>query len=210
MSDPLFILGAGGHAKVVADTLLEAGAEIQAFVDQNSDTSVGPIFGIAVIGDERAVLDLEPGEIRLCNGVGFVGADTRRRDVYDLFAGKGYVFEQAVHPSAIIGRDVTVGDGVQIFAGAVVQSGASVGANTIINTRASVDHDCVIGSHAHIAPGAVLGGGVTVGDGTHIGAGATIIQNIKIGAGALVAAGATVVSNVEPGRRVAGVPARNM
>lgn len=46
------------------------------------------------------------------------------------------------------------------------------------------------------------------GKGCHIGCGATLIQGVRIGQGALVAAGAVVTGDVEPGLRVARVPAR--
>ena len=201
-------MGAGGHAKVVADTLLDTGANIRGFVDRGPKKSVDSILGIAVIFGETFILNLDPSEVRLCNGVGYFGRDTHRRDVYESFAQKGYVFEQVVHPSAIIGREVNVGNGAQIFAGTIVQSGTSVGADTIINTAVSVDHDCVIGDHVHIAPGAKLSGDVSIGNEVMIGTGASVIHGISIGARSIVGAGAAVIRNVTADTVAVGTPAR--
>ena len=133
---------------------------------------------------------------RLANGVGSIGDGTRRR-VFERMKAAGYAFAHVEHPAATIAlAGVSLGEGAQIMAGAVVQPGVCIGADAIVNTRAAIDHDCVIGDHAHIAPGAVLCGEVVVGDDTHIGAGAVLIQGRRIGTGCLIGAGATVLRDV--------------
>ena len=207
---PIIVLGAGGHAKVVIDALQAAGADILGAVDPDGATHGTDILGVSVLGGDGVVQDHAPGAVALINGVGSTKPSSRRKDLYRRFKDAGYAFSSVVHPSAIIGANVEMADGVQVMAGAVVQPGCRIGSNAILNTHASVDHDCAIEAHVHIAPGAVLGGGISIGEGSHIGVGASIIQNIRIGAGVMVAAGAVVVTDFPDGVRIAGVPARTI
>jgi UDP-perosamine 4-acetyltransferase len=162
------------------------------------------------LGGDDAVLGYAPGTVLLVNGVGSADSTAHRARLYQRFRSLGYGFAPVVHPAAVLSPSASLGEGVQVMAGAVVQAGVEAGANVIVNTGAVVDHDCRLGDHAHVASGAVLAGGVQVGSGAHIGAGATLIQGVAVGASALVAAGAVVIADVAPGARVAGVPARPM
>jgi len=218
LSKPIIILGAGGHARVLADALLPL--EISVFTDSNPLKVDSPLHHAAVLGGDDVALAYSPDDIQLVNGVGSVGIaigkkgaalDTLGRvTLFKRFRAAGYRFLNVIHPSAIIAPDVALGEGVQIMAGAVLQTGTSIGDNTIVNTRASIDHDCHIGAHVHIAPGAVLSGGVTVGDYVHVGAGATIVQGIHIGANCMIAAGAVVIRDIPAGESVIGVPAKEV
>jgi sugar O-acyltransferase (sialic acid O-acetyltransferase NeuD family) len=207
---PIIVLGTGGHAKVVIDAMRAINMPIIGATDLAPDTHGTSILGIPVLGNDDIIFEHGNKSVALVNGVGSTTVSDQRQIIHRRFLDAGYFFRSVVHPSATIGREITILDGAQVMAGVVIQPGCQVGANTIINTRASVDHDCTIGAHTHIGPGAVLGGGITVGEGCHIGAGATVIQYINIGPGALIAAGATVVSDIPADGRVAGVPARNM
>lgn len=207
MSIPVIILGAGGHAKVLIDILRLQSIPILGIVipeGKKGDISLN----LSVIGSDDEVKAFPPDQILLVNGLGSTGLMTRRRILFEKFKQQGYFFSQAIHPSAIFAPDVSFGEGVQIMAGAVIQTGTSIGDNSIINTQSSLDHDCRIGSHVHIAPGVTLSGDVTVGDCVHIGTGASIIQGRKIGINSLVGAGSVVIKDVGEQQMVLGVPAR--
>lgn len=208
MSLPVIILGAGGHAKVLIEALLQSGNLIAGIVDPDPKLAGVEIFGVPVLGGDDVVNDLPPSEIQLVNGLGSVGLPFKRQQIFERFKGMGYKFATVVHPSAVVASDVELGEGVQIMAGVVIQPGCRIGINSIINTSASVDHDCIVGDHVHISPGVTLSGGVSVEAGSHIGTGATVIQGISIGSGCLIAAGAVVIKDIADGAMVRGVPAR--
>lgn len=205
---PVIVLGAGGHAKVLIDSLQASRVAIKGIVDPAPDFRGAQLFGVPVLGGDEVIESFSPSDILLVNGLGSVRLPQRRRQVFDRFKCMGYRFAAVVHPSAIIAVDVALGEGTQIMAGTVIQPGSRIGCNAIINTRASVDHDCIIGDHVHIAPGVTLSGGVSVGAGSHIGTGATLIQGVSVGCDCLVAAGAVVINNVADSSMVRGVPAR--
>ncbi|MDH5524785.1 MAG: acetyltransferase [Desulfobulbaceae bacterium] len=205
---PLLIIGAGGHARVLLDIILEHSMTMLGIVDVNPALIGQEIFGVPVIGQDDLVSGYSPDALRLVNAVGSVGSMLIRKGVYWKFKELGFSFQTIVHRSATIGKEVILAEGVQVMAGAIIQAGAQLGCNTLINTAATVDHDCRIGDHVHIAPGATLSGNIVVGDGTHIGTGANIIQGLKIGRDVIVGAGAVVVDNLPDGVTAVGVPAR--
>ena len=210
---PVIVVGAGGHAAVVADALLAAGRTVLGFVDGDPAKSGTRVLGLPVLGDDTA-LDAHQGHgVELANGIGgpgsaaSVGQGTLRRRVQQRLSAAGWIFAAVRHPGAIVSPSSELGPSSQVLAGAVVQPCAQVGDGAIVNTRAVVEHYARVGAFAHIAPGAVLCGEVQVGEETHVGAGAVVRQGIHLAARVVVAAGAAVARDVHSGV-VAGVPAR--
>lgn len=202
MSAPVILLGMGGHSRVLLDALRCSGIKVLGYVDRaEAVTDVG----IPFLGGDGQVLDFPAAEIMLVNGVGSLALRSR---LFDEFKARGYRFAQVIHPSVVISKTAVLGEGVQVMAGAVVQTGSCVGENVIINTRAGIDHDCSIGAHSHIAVGTTIAGNVTVGQRVLVGAGSTVIQGIAIGDDSVVGAGAAVIRDVPAGKTVVGVPAR--
>lgn len=208
MSWRAIILGAGGHARVLIDTLRMQGTDILGITIPNADVHSGKFMDITIIGDDHEVERFRGQNIRLVNGVGSIKSPVIRKKLFEQFKAKGFFFADAIHPSAVISHDVTLAEGIQIMAGVIIQTGTVIGYNTIINTKASVDHECSIGSHVHIAPGVTISGGVDIGDNVHIGTGATIIQGIKIGSNSVVGAGSVVIHDVPECATVVGIPAK--
>ena len=199
---PVILLGAGGHAKVLLDILLEQNAKIIGIAEKDGADRPSDLCGVPVIGSDSDMGEYPPDEIELVNGIGSVGSTALRQRIYEKFKQQGYRFRQVVHSQAIISRRAELGEGVQVMAGAVVNIGTRIRENSIINTNASVDHDCDIGAHVHIAPGVTLSGGVTVGDGSHIGTGASVVQGIIVGHHSFVEAGGIVMGNIRKHERL--------
>ncbi len=204
----LIVIGAGGHAKVLIDTLRLMSLNVTGLTDNDSrQLGYDHVLGVPVLGGDSELSGLAPDMVLLVNGIGGIRADKLRKSVFEHFKAKGFRFINVIHPSAVVSVECSLGEGVQIMAGALIQPGCKVGDDTIINTGAALDHDCILGCHVHLAPGATLSGFVSVDDCAHIGTGANVIQQVKIGAGSTVAAGATVINDVPAGVTVAGVPA---
>lgn len=205
---PVIIIGSGGHARVLISTLREQTRDILGILHPDESLIGESVSGVPILGSDNKIIDFNPGNVEIVNGVGSVSYSEKRKNIFLRFKGMGYSFARVIHPSASVGNDVQIGEGAQILAGAIVQNGSVLGENVIVNTGSVVDHDCIIGAHAHVATGAVLSGGVQIGAMAHIGTGATIIQGIDIGPGAVVGAGAVVIKNIPEMRKAVGNPAR--
>jgi sugar O-acyltransferase (sialic acid O-acetyltransferase NeuD family) len=209
MTRLLYLIGAGGHGMVVLDALLASGVPIKGILDPAFAVGTHRL-GIPVLGGDEVLEGLDPGDAVLANGIGAVPYAASRMSVHDRFKEKGFDFVNVVHPSAIVGRSVHLGEGCQLMAGAILQPGVSLGDGVVINTRSSIDHDSLIADHVFVSPGVVLCGGVVVEGGAFIGAGATVLPAVKIGARSVVAAGSVVIRQIPPGTVVAGNPAKEM
>ncbi|MCB5408447.1 NeuD/PglB/VioB family sugar acetyltransferase [Pseudogemmobacter faecipullorum] len=211
MGRGLILIGAGGHAKVVAEAARLSGWTIQGHVAPEAGAAewFGPwLGGDDILGDDpfRALL---AGGSAMALSMGFVdqrGA-ARRAGVLARLRQTGADLPVISHPAAVISASASIGAGSFIAAGAVVSAAARLGPATIMNSQSLCEHDSSTGENCHIASGARLTGGVGLGRDVLIGAGAVLRQGIRIGAGALVGAGAVVLRDVPPGAMVTGVPA---
>jgi sugar O-acyltransferase (sialic acid O-acetyltransferase NeuD family) len=208
MSQPVIVIGAGGHACVLLSILKSLQCEIIGILSLDDAKAGQSIAGIPILGNDDKIFEYSPDSVGLVNGIGSVSSMENRKVIYEKFKEWGYLFATVIHPSAVVADDLHIGEGAQIMAGAIVQTGCAIGYNSIINSGAIVDHHCKIGNHTHISPGAVLSGGVQVDDMVHIGTAATIIQGITIGEHTLVGAGSVVINNMPAGVRAFGVPAK--
>jgi UDP-perosamine 4-acetyltransferase len=209
---PVVIFGGGGHSKVLIEIIKMGKEYIPKYIlDLDKNKWGTEIFGVKIIGGDDLIDDIKKEGIEhFLVGVGSVGDNTIRKNLYEMAINKGLKPINVIHPSAIISPSATVLKGAQIFANAVINSNAKVGENVLINTGAIVEHDCVIKNNVHISIGARLASNVYVDDLVFIGAGAVIKQGIKIGEGAIVGAGAVVIKDVEPYKKMVGVPAKEI
>lgn len=202
------IVGAGGHGKVVQDILQrDPDVKLKGFVDDDKTSHGKTIDGVPVLGSISSLPDLVAGH-KIEAAVIAIGDNRVRGELFRKMKGLGLKLKSAIHPDALIARDVEIGEGVVIAAGAVINVGTTVGDNVIVNTGAVIDHNNVIGDHSHISPGVSLSGGVRVGKYAHVGLGVTVVEHLHIGENATVGAGAVVLADVPANTTAVGVPAK--
>lgn len=200
----VLVLGAGGHAKVVADILQLQNVDVIGFLDDNPSTWGTHLLGLPVHGSIDRYPDFSPDGLVL--GIG--SNRVRKQIVARLGSSAETLWLSAIHPSASVARSARIADGVVICAHAVINPDSAIGVHAIINTSASIDHDCTINSYAHIAPGVHLAGGVHVGEGTLFGVGSQALPGCQIGDWTTIGAGATIIRNVPDQVIAKGTPAR--
>ncbi len=171
------------------------------FADDRPELQDSLLLGVPVIG---GVSSITYG-MRFHVAIG--SCDVRRRLQAELIS-RGAVPVTVIHPRAVVSAHARVGAGSFVAAGAIVGPQVIVGDGVIVNHNAVVDHDCQVGSWTHLAPQVTLGGAVQIGELTMVGAGSTVLPGKRLGARLVVGAGAVVVSDVQEGVVVMGVPAR--
>ena len=117
-----------------------------------------------------------------------------------------------IAPNATVLGDVTLGENVSIWYGAVVRgdNGAIViGEGTNIQDNAVIHDPTTLGAYCTIGHGAIVHG-CTVGDGCLIGMGAIVLNGAVLEEGCLVGAGALVTgkTHAPAGSLLLGNPAK--
>ncbi|WP_434341251.1 acetyltransferase [Motilimonas cestriensis] len=193
---PLIIIGGGGHASVLVDILRSQDREILAVVSPDDIAHRSVFIGIKHLKNDDDLLAYRPNEVVLVNGIGMMPRTKIKRKINEKFLSLGYRFETVIADSSIISEYASLGEGVQVLPGAIIQAGAVIGEYSIINSGAIIEHDTQIGCYNHIAPGSVICGQCVTKEDVFVGAGATVIQSINIAEQAFVAVGATVTTNM--------------
>jgi len=194
----VYLIGAGGHAKVIIEILEKQGLYIGGLQDANP--AVKSLLGHDVHQVLPDFFDSNDDEVVIA-----IGNNTIRKKLTASFAHK---FISVIHPSANISKRAIIGKGTVIMAGVTINTDAEIGKHVIINSNASIDHECVLEDYVHVSLNAALGGNVRVGEGTHIGIGACVVQGIKIGSWCTIGAGAVIINDVPDGATVVGNPGR--
>lgn len=198
----IVILGFGGHAKSVADSILKADKYIIiGYTDLHDCKSRFKYLGT----DDELESLFKQGIRQAVLGVGFMGT-TMLRDRLVCCAKKiGFEFPTIIDPTAIIAEDAVIGEGTFIGKKTVINADSRIGDFCIINTGGIVEHENIIDDHSHVSVGATLCGNVSVGHHSLIGAGTTVIQGKTIGNNCIIGANSIILSNVKDNTKCYGI-----
>ncbi|MHC9045958.1 NeuD/PglB/VioB family sugar acetyltransferase [Microbacterium saperdae] len=213
MTERVVVVGAGGFGRETLDVieaLIAAGASIQVLgvldaAPRDADLDQLTKRGIPYLGTEAEWLSGATGDERY---IVAVGAPAVRRRVAARFSDAGLRAATVIHPSAVIGSQSRIGDGVVITSGVQVSTNVTLGDHVHLNPASVIGHDAVLSDFVSVNPGAIVSGNVDVRSGALLGAGSVVLQGLAVGAGATVGASACVTKDVEAGTTVVGVPAR--
>lgn len=184
----MVLVGFGGHAKSVADTIERTGQfNIVGYTDVKEDIECGRY---KYLGTDDALKNIYESGVRCAAvGVGYMGKGDTRDKLYKMLKDIGFELPVVVDPSAIVSETAVLGEGTFIGKGAIVNAEAKVGKMCIVNSKALVEHETVVGDYSHVAVGADLCGQVNLGDHVFVGAGAVVVQCADAGAGSFIKAG---------------------
>ncbi len=197
--EKIVVLGYGGHAKVIMDSIVSMNEyEIVGYTDVEDKKA-----DIEYLGNDDCLEELfNKGISTAVIGMGYLGKGTLRDDLYKLVKKIGYNVPAIIDKSAILSRqDVSIGEGTFIAKRAVINPGVKIGNCCIINTGGIVEHDCEVGDFSHVSVSTVLCGEVTVGSHCFIGANSTVIQCRTIGDNCIVGAGSVVRRDMRDNER---------
>ena len=202
MNKKVVIIGAGGHAKVIADIVRASGDVVVGFLD-DSYTEPKEFYRSRVIGKTSDYKEYVCG----CSFVIAIGNGGVRKRISSELECEWYT---AIHPSAVVSDSAKIGCGTVVMANAVINADAQIGEHVIINTGAIVEHDCQIGSYSHLSPRCAVCGVTKVGNSVWLGAGSTVMHVLSICDDVILGAGGVVVRNIEESGTYVGVPAEKI
>lgn len=205
----LVIVGAGGFSREVAQLVCDINAVkpsfvLQGFVDDRKEITGQVVGDWPVIG---TVDDLIQARFADAWALG-VGSPATKRQFALRLARSGLTAPPLVHPSAVVGRNVRIGEGVIVCAGNILTCDIVVGRFVTLNLSCTVGHDSRIGAFATLAPGVHVSGNVTVGEGADLGTGSATVQGKSVGTWTIIGAGAVIASDIPANCTAVGVPAR--
>ncbi len=211
MSKKLIVIGAGGHAQSVMDTIQAASKyKIAGIIEKQEN--------INLLKSNFPVMEEDDGfhyffkrHIKYAAiGIGSIGHVHVRRQIYLSGKKTGYEFPNIIDKSAVLAKDVIMGDANFIGKRAVLNAKVSLGNACIINTGAVIEHNSLLEDFVHAAPGCTILGNVKIGKNSHIGAGSVIMPNVSIGENVMIGAGSLVLKDIGNQFLAYGSPAREV
>ena len=206
----MVILGAGGFAKELIDTLISDGnytKENLCLFDE-IDKSKNSLFGFKVFHTTEEVVNLfEEGLTEFCLGI---GTPKSRYDLCKKFEELGGKLITVVSSESIIGHfNVEIGKGSCIMSKSIISNNVTIGKGVLINVDVLAGHDVTIGDFSDISPGVKITGHCQIGKYVTIGTGAVILPKVKIGNNSVIAAGTVIANDIPENSVVVGiVPSR--
>lgn len=189
------IFGSGAHANVISDIILTLkDYKFIGFIDASSIEKMK--YGFPVFKDLNEAKKSNSEDI--FTGIAGVGDNAIRFEIVNEIKlnHPRFDFINAIHSNAVISSNVSLGKGVAIMAGVVINTGSRIDDHCIINTNSSVDHDCKLHDFSSLAPGVSLGGNIELGKFSSVGIGANIFHKVKIGENTIIGGGSLVNKNV--------------
>lgn len=199
----IIFIGASGHGKVCAEIAEMNGYNEILFLDGNKELRECAAYSVVGIENDFNKFIDDDADFFVS-----IGNTQARQHIQEKIKETGGSIATLIHPASVIGKDVKIGIGSVVMAGAVINPGTTIGEGCIVNTSSSIDHDCIIEAYSHIAVGSHICGSVHVGSNTWVGAGATVSNNVSICSDCIIGAGALVLYDIAATGTYIGVPAK--
>ena len=203
MKKNLILIGAGGYAKSVIDSLKVDKYEMVGFID---DIKIGSHLGYEILSNDIEKIENKDKYVYFVS----IGDNEKRTYWYNKILEKGLEITNIIDKSAIVSKNTKMGKGIFIGKLAIVNSDVILGDNIIINTRALLEHGVTVESNSNISTNTVLNGDVKIGRNCFIGSCSVVIGQLSVGNNATVGAGAVVIRDIVENTVVAGIPAKEI
>tara|TARA_R110002020_G_scaffold138469_7_gene308586 strand:- start:45729 stop:46394 length:666 start_codon:yes stop_codon:yes gene_type:complete len=205
----IVLIGGGNQAHYTIDIINKEGLyNIVGILDSIHDVG-SERFGYKILGRQTDINDLIE-EYDIYGGVISIGDNWSRKYVYDDIVKNvpNFRFVNAIHPSAVVGDNVTFGEGVVAMAGTIFNPKSDIGNFTFFATGAQIEHDCTVKDFSSVSAGTVLGGYVTVGEFSALTLSVTILDRVTIGKNTVVGSGSLVIKSLPDNVLAYGNPAK--
>jgi len=206
----LLIIGARGYGRGlydIASSMVEFGSsfDIKGYLDDKEDALDG-YHNYPNIIDSVENYCIQPDDVFACA----LGDVKYKKKYVEIIKNKGGHFMTIIHPSAHIGNNCQMGEGVIVGYNAQIDCDTVIGNFVNIQTNVVVGHDSKIGNWCILDCFTFTGGFVTIEDEVTMHTGSVVIPRLKIGKGATLNVGSVVIRNVSEDSVMMGNPAKEL
>ncbi|WP_374001696.1 NeuD/PglB/VioB family sugar acetyltransferase [Bdellovibrio bacteriovorus] len=198
----VIILGSGSFAREVYDWATAANKEVIGFFS-GVLAEQKTLRGLPIYYD----VNLVPTGSTWIIGTGNPKAMLAMRKLVD---GRIPPSTAVIHPSCIIGSNVSIGAGSVVCPGTILTCDITVGESVAINIGCTIGHDTQIGSHVHLSPNTSLSGNTQIGDQCEMGTGSSTNPGVVVPSNTIIGAGTVVNKSLEESGVYVGIPAKKI
>jgi sugar O-acyltransferase (sialic acid O-acetyltransferase NeuD family) len=205
----IVVFGGGLHANVCIDIIEKQNKfKVIGIIDSVAERG-SLLHGVPVLGRQEEIKDISK-DYNVTNGFIAIGDNYDRKKVRDIIRSHvpGFKFINAIHPSVSIGKNVSLGEGIVMMAGVIVNPESIIEDFCILNTGAQLEHNCFMGEFSHLSAGSVTGGKVRIGRFSAITLGVVIVDRVSIGENTVVGSGSVVLKDLPDNVLAYGYPAK--
>jgi sugar O-acyltransferase (sialic acid O-acetyltransferase NeuD family) len=205
----LVLYGAGAVAQqaiqiVEALNRLSPTWNLLGLVDDAVELHGTEAHGTPIVGGEEWLSDYDDVFVCICIG----SSRARWRLAQRLKQYPNIRYATLVHPNALISARCSLGTGIIVYPGVILDTDIIIGEHVVLNKNCTVGHDTIIDEFSTLSPGVNIGGMVRIGVGCEMGINSATIYGITIGDWSIIGAGGVVINNLEANITGVGVPAR--
>ena len=203
----IIIVGAGNYAKEVYSWALDCGragtlGRVKGFLDDRAHALDGFDCAAGIIGTVETY-EPKPSDRFICA----IGESAVRKKYAELLKAKGAKFASLIHPTAIVGQSVRMGEGAILAPYSVLTAALEIGCFVNIGLYSACSHHNRIGDWCQISGHCSLPGRVVLEEGVFLACGVVLVPGVRIGAWSFIGAGSVVLKRVPPRTKMFGVPA---
>ncbi len=205
----LIIVGASGFGREVLQWVKHCNQiknewNVLGFIDDNNNALDG------IECDHKIIDTIQHYDVK--NGDYFavaIAIPKVKQKIVEILKAKRAEFATIIHPKAVISDFCKIGEGVIITPNAKLSPNVEIG-NFVTLLGSGVGHDAKIGDYTTITGNCSINGYVVLEEGVFVGSNSCIAPGKKVGSWALIAMGSMVISNIKPGIKVMGNPAKKI
>ena len=201
MKKKLIIIGAGGFAKSIIDSINYTEIDLIGFIDTYKQ---GYHEGYPIIANDVNEIK-NPQDYVYFIGV---GEPKVRYQFLHLLRENQLPLINIIDSTSLISQKVELGESIYIGKLCIVNSGCKLNDGVVVNTRSLIEHGNQIDFCSNISTNVVLNGDVKVGDRTFVGSCTVVNGQISIGSQSIIGSGSVVIRNIADKVVVAGSPTR--
>ena len=197
----ILIIGGGNGAVQIIDALARLPQQrAVAILDDNAALHGKQVAGVPILGaidlaraaEMHAAGQFDAAVISISTSI------PARARIFEQWKSRGIPFANVIHPSCVVGLNVTWGEGNVVMALCHFGACATIGDNNFISAFCSIEHHCTLGSHCSFGPAVVTSSRVRIGDRVRFGTGIHIEPGIQLGEDSVIASGLAITQHVPP------------